>query len=277
MRKSGSRIRSPRFSLARRLPGERLLLLLCLVSLALTRPRAAAAIEPLTVVDLSSEADTPPGAPMAAWLARKAGRWEVKFGNPAYFLINGGTLHLVARPGPAAQSILLWRLLKREDKVILRVTPSDFRVHPAERRHLEVTMAPLRLPGKGADVTDSDRNDACFYLLVSFDGPRHFYQGQRIADTVAYVWADGAWKSGGEVGRERKYGTFMRYIALGRGADRPGQLRPLLRDVDADFRLAYPERAANGVPDVVEVGLMIDSNTVKSEAESMLRSIRFLP
>ena len=69
----------------------------------------------------------------------------------------------------------------------------------------------------------------------------------------------------------------MRYIALGRGADRPGELRTLVRDVDADFRLAYPERAAKGVPDVVEIGLMIDSNTVKSEAESLLRSIRMLP
>mgnify|MGYP000638555794 CR=1 FL=1 len=81
----------------------------------------------------------------------------------------------------------------------------------------------------------------------------------------------------GEVGKERKYGEFMRYIALGRGPDRPGQLRTLVRDVEADFRLAYPERAAAGVPDVIEVGLMIDSNTVKSEAESMVRSVRFLP
>ena len=249
---------------------------LTLVGIGLKSPPAWA-VEPLTIVDLSKELDTPAGAAMTGWLARKAGRWDVKFGDPAYFLIQGGALHLVARPGPAAGSVLLWKLLKREDKVIVRVTPSDFRVHPAERRHLEVTMAPLRLPGKGADVTDSDRNDACFYLLVAFDGPRHFYQGQRIADTVAYVWADGAWKSGGEVGRERKYGEFMRYIALGRGADRPGELRTLVRDVDADFRLAYPERTAKGVPDVVEIGLMIDSNTVKSEAESLLRSIRMLP
>lgn len=138
-------------------------------------------------------------------------------------------------------------------------------------------MAPLRLPGKGADVTDSDRNDACFYLLVAFDGPRHFYQGQRIADTLAYVWADGPWKTGEAVGRERKYGAFMRYLALGRGAERPGQLRTLLRDIEADFRLAYPERAASGIPDVIELGLMVDSNTVKSEAESLLRSVRFLP
>lgn len=255
----------------------RWLLLGLLLGLSGLLSRPAAAVEPLTVVDLSKEADTPAGAAMSNWLTHKSGRWEVKFGDPAYFLIQGGALHLVARPGPAASSVLLWKLLKREDKVILRVTPADFRVHPAERRHLEVTMAPLRLPGKGADVTDSDRNDACFYLLVAFDGPRHFYQGQRIADTLAYVWADGAWKSGGEVGRERKYGTFMRYIALGRGNDRPGQLRTLVRDVEADFRLAYPERAVNGVPDVVELGLMVDSNTVKSEAESLLRSIRFLP
>ena len=249
--------------------------LLLLTLLATAAP--AAAVEPLTIIDLSAEADTPAGAPMAAWLKRNGGRWEVKFGDPVYFHIEGGSLHLVARPGPAAASILLWKLLKREDKVILRITAPDFRLHPAERRHLEVTMAPLRLPGKGADVTDSDRNDACFYLLVAFDGPRHFYQGQRIADTLAYVWADGPWKTGAEVGRERKYGAFMRYLALGRGAERPGQLRTLVRDIEADFRLAYPERAASGIPDVVELGLMVDSNTVKSEAESLVRSVRFLP
>ena len=244
-------------------------------SLASSGP--AGAFEPLTIVDLSTEADVPAGDAMKAWLQRQSGRWEVKFGAPAFFFIKDGSLHLVARPGPASSSILIWRLLKREDKVILRLTPSGFRVHPAELHHVEVTMAPLRLPGKGADVTDSDRNDACFYLLLAFAGPRHLYEGQWIADTVAYVWADGAWKTGSEVGRERKYGTFMRYLALGRGLDRPGELRTLSRNVEADFRLAYPERAAAGVPDVVEVGLMVDSNTVKSEAESLLRAVRFRP
>ena len=207
----------------------------------------------------------------------RSGRWEVKFGTPAYFSLRDGALQLVARPGPMAGSMLFWRLLKREDKVLVRVTAGGFRVRPSELRHLEVTMAPVRLVGKGADVTDPDRNDACFYLLVSFDGPRHSYQGQRVPETLAYVWADGAWKVAGEVGRERKYGEFMRYIALGRGDERLGQLRTVVRDVEADFRLAYPERAAGGVPDVIEVGLMIDSNTVKGEAESRVRSVRFVP
>lgn len=251
--------------------------LFALLALASPVSPAAAEVAPITVVDLSGEADAAAGAPMSAWLSRHKGSWDVKFGGPAYFFIQGGSLHLVAKAGPMSSSILIWRLLKREDKVLLRITPDGFRVKPQSLRHIEVTMAPLRLPGKGADVTDSDRNDACFYLLVSFDGPRHRYQGQSVADTIAYVWADGAWKVAGEVGRERKYGTFMRHIALGRGPDRLGELRTLRRDVAADFRQAYPERATAEVPDVIEVGLMIDSNTVKSEAESLLRSIRFVP
>lgn len=255
----------------------RLPLTLALLGLLLFGPRQAAGSEPLTVLDLSTTPDAAAGAAMTTWLNSQKGRIEVRFGGPAYFFLQDGSLHLVARPGPASSSILLWRLLKREDKVIVRLTPDSFRVSPRALRHVEVTMAPVRLPGKGADVTDSDRNDACFYLLVAFDGPRHLYQGQRVPDTIAYVWADGAWKTGAEVGRERKYGDFMRHIALGRGPDRLGQLRPIVRDVEADFRLAYPERAEKGIPDVIEVAVMIDSNTVKSEAESMLRSVRFLP
>lgn len=248
-----------------------------LLSLGLGGVRPAAAAEPVTVFDLSHEPDTAAGDAMAAWFKGRSGRWEVKFGSPAYFFLHDGSLQLVARPGPMAGSILFWRLLKREDKVLLRVTAGGFRVRPSELRHLEVTMAPVRLPGKGADVTNPDRNDSCFYLLVSFDGPRHSYHGQKVPDTLAYVWADGAWNVAGEVGKERKYGEFMRYIALGRGEDRLGQLRTLVRDVEADFKMAYPERAAAGVPDVVEVGLMIDSNTVRGEAESRVRSVRFLP
>jgi hypothetical protein len=263
------------FPKAKARAGSRRPVRLALLLLLLGTARPLAAAEPVTVFDLSQEPNTPAGDPLQAWM--KARRWEVKFGTPAYFFLQDGSLHLVAKPGPMAGSVLFWRLLKREDKVLLRVTSGGFRVRPQELRHLEVTMAPVRLVGKGADVTDPDRNDACFYLLVSFDGPRHSYQGQKIPDTVAYVWADGAWKVAGEVGKERKYGEFMRYIPLGRGADRPGELRTLVRDVGADFKLAYPERGAAAVPDVIEVGLMIDSNTVKGEAESRVRSVRFLP
>jgi hypothetical protein len=243
-------------------------------TMAVAQPSVAA--EPVTILDMAGEPDTPVGDPMAAWMSRRGGRWQVKVGGPRYFFIQGGSLHLVAKQGNNSQSILIWRLLKREDKVIVQLTPSGFRHHLDPARRIEVTMAPVTLPGGGSDVTDPDRNDACFYLLLSFDGPRHWFEGQRISDTLAYVWADGAWKVAGEVGRERKYGSFMRYIALGRGPDKLGQLRTLTRDVEADFRLAFPDRSGP-VPDVTEVGLMIDSNTVRTESESIVRSIRFLP
>jgi hypothetical protein len=243
----------------------------------LSAARPSLGAEPLTILDMSGEPDTAVGDPMAAWMRRRGGRWQVKFGGPSYFFIQGGNLHMVAKQGPMSTSILIWRLLKREDKVIVQLTPSGFRHHLDPQRRIEVNMAPLKLPGGGSDVTDPERNDACFYLLLSFDGPRHWFEGQRVSDTLAYVWADGAWKVGGEVGRERKYGSFMRYIALGRGPDKLGQLRTLTRDVEADFRLAFPERASEPLPDVTEVGLMIDSNTVHTESESLLRSIRFLP
>lgn len=266
---------SPALLARRFLAGFRLVASLALISCVLSPPSALAA-EPLTVLDMASVPDLPPGPPFSQWLAARSG-WEVKFGSPAYFFTQAKSLHLVARPGPMAASVLFWRQLKREDKVLLRITRDGFRVKPSLFPRLEVTMAPVRLPGHGADLTDSARNDACFYLLVSFDGKKHFYRGSWVPQTLAYVWADGAWRTPGVVGKEAKYGDFMRYLALGRGDDPTAQLRPLIRDLAADFRLAYPERAHEPMPDVIEVGLMIDSNTVHSEAESLVRTIRFLP
>ena len=113
-------------------------------------------------------------------------------------------------------------------------------------------MAPVRLPGKGADVTDSDRNDACFYLLVGFDGPLHPYRGtDGLPDTIGYVWTDAP--LAGAVGRDPDYDDFMRYIAIGAGAERLGEARTIVRDLEADFRAAFPERAGKPVPDVVRV------------------------
>ncbi len=137
-------------------------------------------------------------------------------------------------------------------------------------------MAPVRLPGKGADVTDSEQNDACFYLLVGFDGPVHRYAGtDGLPDTVGYVWTDAPLAA--PVGRDPDYDEFLRYISIGSGAERPGEARTIVRDLAADFRAAFPERAGKPVPDVVRVGLMIDANTVESEAESALWSVRLLP
>lgn len=170
--------------------------------------------------------------------------------------------------------------MKTESKVIVALRGGEgdeaFRVTLTATPRLEVRMAPVRLPGKGADLTNPKANDACFYLLVGLDGPRHRYRGEDVPDTIAYVWADGPWASGAEIGRDGKYDEFMRYIALGRGAEDLGKLRTLTRDVAADAARAFPERKAPPRA-VVKIGLQIDANTVDSEAESRLASVRFLP
>jgi hypothetical protein len=244
---------------------------------ALGQEKPAAA--PVVVCDFSAEKDVAPGEPMARWFAAQAPRWTSEFGTPSYFSIAAGALRLVSKQGPLANSWNPSKLMRREDKVILRITPEGFRVPVAALGRVEVTMAPVRLPGKGADLTDSSKNDACFYLFVGFDGPLHSWHGAKMPDTVAYVWADGAWRSGAEVGKDGKYDAFLRYLALGRGPDRLGEMRTFARELAPDFRKAFPERggADGAVPDVVRVGVMIDSNTVVSEAESALRSIRFIP
>jgi hypothetical protein len=236
----------------------------------------AASARPVTVVDFSRAKDISAGDAILAWFAKQSPAWSIQLGTPSFFSVKGGALHLVAKKGPLASSWNPANLAKREDKVVLRITPPQFRVPVSAGSRLQVDMAPLKLPGRGADLTDSAKNDACFYLLVSFDGPRHSFHGSKLPDTVAYVWADGAWRSGAAVGRDPDYDLFMRYIALGRGPDRLGDVRTFTRDLAVDFHKAFPERGA-ALPPVVEVGLLIDSNTVGTEAESLLRAVRILP
>jgi len=131
----------------------------------------------------------------------------------------------------------------------------------------------VTLPGKGADLRDSSRNDAAFYLLVSFDTARHDYEGLEIPLTVAYVWANRPWKE--PVGKDSDYADFLRYIPIGHGEERLGTAREIRRDVKTDFRLAFPEHKGARVPDVVQIGLLIDSNTVNSVAASQLHWVRF--
>lgn len=254
-------------------------LLACLFAAACALALAQEKSAPIVVCDFSTEKDWPQGDAMQKWFAAQSPRWRTEFGTASFFSIAGGSLHLASKRGPLARSWNPANLTKREDKVIMRITDEKFRVPAASHGRVEVTMAPVRLPGKGADLTDPKKNDACFYLLVGFDGPTHGWHGSDMPDTVAYVWADGAWRSGAEVGKDGKYDEFMRYLALGRGPDRLGELRTFTRDLATDFRLCFPERATTPMPDVVRVGVMVDSNTVSSdaEAESALRSVRFLP
>ena len=126
-----------------RLAGRWAWLLFCL--LALFRPvfPAAAEVAPITVVDLSGEADTAAGPPMSAWLSRHKGTWDVlKFGGPAYFFIQG-SLHLCGQG--RADGGLDPHLASAQARGQGAVAHHARRVSRKPcLHHIEVTMAPLR-------------------------------------------------------------------------------------------------------------------------------------
>lgn len=233
----------------------------------------------IVIVDFSKSPDVGAGKPFAKWLTAQSPDWSVEFGSPDFFFIQDGRLVLRAAPGPKSRSWNPVKLSKREDKIILRIrggTGTDFRLRTTRHPTLELRMVPLVLPGKGADITDSGRNDACFYLLVSFDGPLHTFIGtDGLPDTIGYVWTDARLPV--PVGRDPDYETVMRYISIGAGSEGLGVEQLLSRNLPTDYRAAFPEHRSKPIPDIVRIGLMIDSNTVGSTAESSLRSIRFLP
>jgi hypothetical protein len=139
---------------------------------------------------------------------------------------------------------------------------------------LRLRMAPIRLPGPGADLRDSRMNDCCFYLLLGLHGRTHSFQGLTMPDTLAYVWANRRWDD--EVASDPDYEEFLRYVAVGHGAERSGEEREISRDVPADVRRAFPDLP--GVKPILRsVSVMVDANTVGTEAASSLRRLRFEP
>jgi hypothetical protein len=243
------------------------------------KAKPAPAKEKLIIVDFSKEEDVPDGRAFKDWMA-KAG-WAPEFGSPEYFSIRDGALHMVSKPGPVFRNRFWLALRDRdklkmgmENKILLRIAGGqEFHVDPKKLPLLRFKMTPLVLPGKGADLRDSAKNDSAFYLLVSFDTERHNYEGMKMPETVAYVWANLRWAE--PVGKDPDYAEFMRYVPIGWGKKQVGTAHEIMRNVKKDFLLAFPERKGKPVPDIIKIGLLIDSNTVDSVAESRLEWVRF--
>ncbi len=261
------------------LGGQLLDVLLALAAaLATVEGGAKAPRQPVTVADFTHEKPLVAGEGFEAWMKERG--WVALMGRPVFFHIQDGALNLVSRPGPIFRKRVWLAVRDRErlrygleNKVLLRLTGETFRVDPGRFPILHFRMAPVRLPGHRADLRNSRRNDAAFYLFVSFDTPRHEYQGLRIPKTAAYVWANRPWEK--PTGQDPDYAAFLRYIPIGHGDRDLGKAREIRRDVREGFRLAFPEDKGKPVPAVVQIGLMIDSNTVDSVAASRLYWIRF--
>ena len=241
-------------------------------------PAAKVKPSPVSVVDFTTEKDVAAGDDFHAWMLKQG--WESLVGNPAYFSIQKGSLDMISRAGPVFRKRAWHAIFNRdklrhgiENQVLMRMTGEDFKVDPAQYPIIAFKMAPVRLPGKGADMLDPDKNDTAFNLLVSFDGERHPYMGAEFPESIGYVWPDKKFDK--EVGSDPDYAPFMRYIPIGYGdadLDKPREVRRNVRD---DWRLAFPERKDKPVPQVIRVAVMIDSNSVDSECESRLYWVRF--
>jgi hypothetical protein len=232
----------------------------------------------VTVADFSEQKERIEGEELKSWMKKNG--WGGILGDPAFFFIENGAMHLVARAGPVFKKRHWLAVFNRdklrhgiENQVVLRMTRKDFRVSTDSYPRLAFKMAPMKLPGKGADILDPDKNDTAFALMIGFDAEKHEYRGVKFTDTVAYVWANRRWEE--PTGSDPDYRKFMRYIAIGHGLTRPGEPREIRRNVAEDFRLLFPERDLTEPPDVIRVGLMIDSNTVKGVSHSKLYWVRF--
>lgn len=228
----------------------------------------------VVIADFGDQADIPPGDPFLRWMAENG--WRRGIGSPRYFFIRDGALHLVSKPGPVYDARVRLAIFDREkllkgieNKVLVRVPPEGFRIEADTDPVLRFTVAPVTLPAEGADLRDSGKNDAAFYLLVFFDGQVREFEGYGIPRSIAYVWANRPWPE--PVASDPDYADFMRYIAVGYGREDLGRPRNVTRRIIQDFRLAYPEQRR--VPDIAGIGLMIDSNTLGGTAESAVSRI----
>jgi hypothetical protein len=206
--------------------------------------------------------------------------WRALLGSPQHFHVQDGALHLVSRPGPVHRDRFQLAIFDRErllsgleTKVAVAVTPEGFRADPARRPVLGFTMTPLALPHPDADLRDSASNDAAFYLVVSFDTERREFHGRELPLSIAYVWANRPWQE--PVGRDPDYADFLRYLPIGQGHQGLGERRAVRRDLRRDFRAAYPEHTK--VPDVIQIALKVDSNTLGGKAASRVSRIWLAP
>lgn len=254
----------------------RLIVLAAVLFFVLCSSNSVAAEDALVIVDFSRLDDIEAGEKFLRISQEKG--WKSPVGEPRYFSISGGRLHLVSKPGPVYEKRYTMALFQRaklidsiENKVMLRLTGDNFRLDPKRWKQLCFTMAPVDLPAAESDLRDSEKNDSAFYLITSFDSIRHQLGGYSIPLSIGYVWANRKWED--EVGKDPDYSDFLRYIAIGRGRVEQRDLLHFCRNVEEDFGKVYPDY--DTVPELIEISLMIDSNTLGGTAESMVGKIWF--
>lgn len=135
----------------------------------------------------------------------------------------------------------------------------------------------------GADVRQSDTEDAVVRVLLSFDGdharlsPRNrmmfdLMQGL-TGETPPFATLMYVWDTDADVGSVvvNKRTDRVRKIVLESGAQHVGQWREYRRDIRADYRRAFGEDPGP----LIGVAVMTDADNTESQAEAWYGEIRF--
>jgi hypothetical protein len=155
------------------------------------------------------------------------------------------------------------------------------RIEPDQLGQVSFSWKARSLP-EGADVRETDTEDAAVRVLLAFEGdtsrlsPRTrlmFDLMQTLSGeappyaTLMYVW-DGQAEPESVVLNPRS--DRIRKIVLESGPERLGQWRSYQRDLRADFRRAFGEEPGA----LVGVAVMTDSDNTRSRAEAWYGEIR---
>ena len=179
--------------------------------------------------------------------------WETQRGNPRYFRVGNGQLHMVSRKDSVAIG------LERGFPVLTSKWP-----------RIRFKIRVLSIPS-GSDLKKKSGDDAAFRLYVGFDRNKGWFHPPH---TIAYTWTE-------NVDRDRiiqsPHFKEVRYLSIGiglppRGADSKEAWITIERDLRKDYRRAFPEDR-KGVPALKGILLKCDSNNTGTSAKALVRSI----
>lgn len=124
----------------------------------------------------------------------------------------------------------------------------------------------VRLPARG-DVRARSTDDQAAQVYVVF--PR-WPSPQTRSEVLGYVWDTGAPEG---TALSSPQAPNVRIVVVASGRDGLGEWRAFRRDVARDYAALFGRPA----PRVGKVALMIDSNDTRSEAEVLVKDLRFGP
>lgn len=202
------------------------------------------------------------------WLKRSG--WESKRNSPKRFEVGGRGL----------------RMVSINDSVMIG-TERGFPLDPSRFPKIRFTIRVEQNP-RGMNLRRKSGEDAAFRLFVAFDHGAGLF---RPPNSIAYAWVEKDWRppvAKGEkpasqptdkvikdkVIRSAHYKN-VRFIPIGHGKTRAAHFVTIDRDLQADYRRAFPNHRGP-VPKLRGVMLKCDSNNTGTRAEAWISRLELI-